>query len=222
MKQATTSEDVPVSHGRGLSLSAWCVVAAFGTYFCMYAFREPFTAAGYRNVIVWGMGYKTVLVTAQVLGYTFSKFVGIKVVAEVPPQRRVALLLGLIGALVMAIVAFAPAEVAAPEGAGRLGWAGTMLAAAGMGAAYGLFPIGWIVLAAIFLYNLTVETGQFEVVKRSVLALSEDRRIQALLIAFCFGAFVEGATTPVDIQEYWTFTRPVGPKPWRLSAIQSA
>src|SRR5262249_23712879 len=65
-----------------------------------------------------------------------------------------------------------------------------------------LFPIGWIVLAAIFLYNLTVETGQFEVVKHSVTNLSDDRRIQALLIAFSFGAFIEGAAgfgTPVAI-----------------------
>src|SRR5262249_33719979 len=78
----------------------------------------------------------------------------------------------------------------------------TVLAAAGYGAAFGLLPIGWIVLSAIFLYNLTVETGHFETVKRSVLALSDDRRIQALLIAFCFGAFVEGAAgfgTPVAI-----------------------
>jgi lactate permease len=66
-------------------------------------------------------------------------------------------------------------------------------AAAGYGAAVGLFPIGWIVLAAVFLYCLTVETGHFEVVKFSVTALSPDRRIQALLIAFSFGAFLEGA-----------------------------
>jgi lactate permease len=82
------------------------------------------------------------------------------------------------------------------------GWAGSMLAAAGNGAAFGLFPIGWIVVAAIFLYSLTVETGQFEIVKHSVTALSDDRRIQALLIAFSFGAFVEGAAgfgTPVAI-----------------------
>lgn len=78
----------------------------------------------------------------------------------------------------------------------------TALAAAADGAAYGLFPIGWIVVMAIFLYSLTVETGQFEVVKRSVAVLSPDRRIQALLIAFSFGAFVEGAAgfgTPVAI-----------------------
>src|SRR5687767_12518414 len=70
------------------------------------------------------------------------------------------------------------------------------------GAAYGLFPIGWIILAAVFLYNLTVRTGQFDIVKASVARLSADRRIQALLVAFSFGAFIEGAAgfgTPVAI-----------------------
>src|SRR5512145_297731 len=78
----------------------------------------------------------------------------------------------------------------------------TAAATAGYGAAYGLFPIGWIILSAVFLYNLTVETGQFEIVKRSVASLSADRRVQALLIAFSFGAFIEGAAgfgTPVAI-----------------------
>jgi lactate permease len=78
----------------------------------------------------------------------------------------------------------------------------TAAATAAYGAAYGLLPIGWIVVNAVFLYNLTVETGQFEIVKRSVASLSSDRRIQALLIAFSFGAFIEGASgfgTPVAI-----------------------
>ena len=66
------------------------------------------------------------------------------------------------------------------------------LIAAGDGACFGLFPIGWIVFAAVFLYTLTVEAGQFEKIKSSVAELSPDRRIQALLIAFCFGAFMEG------------------------------
>jgi lactate permease len=76
------------------------------------------------------------------------------------------------------------------------------LAAAGFGACFGLFPIGWIVLAAVFLYVLTVQAGEFEKVKASVAALSPDRRVQALLIAFSFGAFIEGAAgfgTPVAI-----------------------
>jgi len=57
----------------------------------------------------------------------------------------------------------------------------------------GLFPIGWIVLCAVFLYNLTVKTGHFEVIKDSIAAITEDRRLQALLIGYCFGAFLEGA-----------------------------
>jgi lactate permease len=75
-------------------------------------------------------------------------------------------------------------------------------AAALNGAAYGLFPIGWIVLAAIFVYDITVETGKFDIVKATIAGLASDRRIQALLIAFSFGAFIEGAAgfgTPVAI-----------------------
>ena len=67
---------------------------------------------------------------------------------------------------------------------------------------FGLVPMGWIVLAAVFLFHLTVRTGQFEIVKQSVAAISPDRRMQALLIAFCFGTFIEGAAgfgTPVAI-----------------------
>jgi lactate permease len=67
------------------------------------------------------------------------------------------------------------------------------LMAAVHGALYGLFPISWIVIAAVFLYQITVRTGQFDVIKQSVVSLTDDRRIQALLIAFCFGAFLEGA-----------------------------
>jgi lactate permease len=70
------------------------------------------------------------------------------------------------------------------------------------GAAFGLFPIGWIVLCAIFVYDITVHTGQFEIVKQTIAGLADDRRIQVLLIAFSFGAFIEGAAgfgTPVAI-----------------------
>ncbi|RKO66443.1 L-lactate permease [Desulfofundulus salinus] len=70
------------------------------------------------------------------------------------------------------------------------------------GAMVGLFPIGWIVVTAVFLYNLTVKTGQFEIIKDSIASITEDRRLQALLIAFSFGAFLEGAAgfgTPVAI-----------------------
>lgn len=57
----------------------------------------------------------------------------------------------------------------------------------------GIWPISWIVLTAVFLYNLTVEAGQFDVIKSSIASISNDRRIQALLVAFSFGAFLEGA-----------------------------
>ncbi len=90
----------------GFSLPLWCVVAAFGTYFCMYAFRKPFTAGLYSELSLWGIGFKTVLVTAQVLGYTLSKFLGIKVVAEVKPNQRVVRLLVLILGAELALLLF--------------------------------------------------------------------------------------------------------------------
>src|SRR3984893_2276913 len=61
------------------------------------------------------------------------------------------------------------------------------------GAAYGMFPIAWIVFSSIMLYRLAVETGKFEIIKDSVGSLTDDRRLQALFIAFSFGAFIEGA-----------------------------
>jgi lactate permease len=100
-----------------------------------------------------------------------------------------AALLGLVSALAVSVFVFGM-----PPGAAA--------ATALYGAAYGFLPIGWIVLNAVFLYSLTVETGQFEILKASVGRLSHDRRIQALLVAFSFGAFIEGASgfgTPVAI-----------------------
>ncbi|MGX1983265.1 lactate permease [Thermolongibacillus altinsuensis] len=61
------------------------------------------------------------------------------------------------------------------------------------GAVYGILPIGWIIITSVFLYKLTVKTGQFDIIRNSVLSITEDRRLQALLIAFSFGAFLEGA-----------------------------
>jgi lactate permease len=104
-------------------------------------------------------------------------------------RAHIAALAGLLAALAISVVVYGmPASSA--------------VATAVYGAAYGLLPIGWIILNAVFLYNLTVETGQFEIVKASVSRLSSDRRIQALLVAFSFGAFIEGASgfgTPVAI-----------------------
>jgi lactate permease len=104
-------------------------------------------------------------------------------------RAHVAALAGLVAALAVSTLVFGMPLLTAG-------------ATAAYGAAYGLLPIGWIILNAVFLYNLTVETGQFEIVKNSVSRLSADRRIQALLVAFSFGAFIEGASgfgTPVAI-----------------------
>jgi len=79
---------------------------------------------------------------------------------------------------------------------------GPMIGAITYGAAFGLFPIGWIVFWAIILYRITLETGKFEILKDSIGSLTDDRRLQALLIAFAFGAFIEGAAgfgTPVAV-----------------------
>jgi lactate permease len=95
-------------------------------------------------------------------------------------RAQIAALAGLVSALLIAV------------------WVYQMpMAMAGMaavnGAIFGLFPIGWIVLNAMFVYHLSVETGQFAVLQRKIATVSSDRRIQALLIAFSFGAFIEGA-----------------------------
>ncbi len=67
------------------------------------------------------------------------------------------------------------------------------LASAGFGFAYGLWPIAWIIVTAVFLYKIVVKTGQFDVIRASVLSITDDQRLQMLLIGFAFGAFLEGA-----------------------------
>lgn len=100
-----------------------------------------------------------------------------------------AALAGLASALITAVVFFGmPVHLA--------------LNSAAFGALYGLFPIGWIVVTAIFVYEITVATGQFEVLRGRIARLASDRRLQVLMIAFSFGAFIEGAAgfgTPVAI-----------------------
>ena len=64
--------------------------------------------------------------------------------------------------------------------------------ACGLGSIFGLVRIAWVIVASIFLYHVAVETGQFQVMKESIAALSSDKRLQVILIAFCFGAFLEG------------------------------
>ena len=104
-------------------------------------------------------------------------------------RAHIAALLGLAAALLVAIAGFGmPAEMA--------------MRAAGYGAAFGLLPIGWIILNIMFLYNLTNEKGEFSILQRSISSISNDRRLQLLFIAFSLGAFFEGAAgfgTPVAV-----------------------
>jgi len=94
-------------------------------------------------------------------------------------RAQLAALAGLIVAGIIAVLAYhMPADL--------------VVRSALFGAAFGLFPIGWILVNAVFLYHVSVETGQFAVLQRQVAGVSGDRRIQALLIAFSFGAFIEG------------------------------
>jgi L-lactate transport len=67
------------------------------------------------------------------------------------------------------------------------------LASVGYGFIYGLWPIAWIILTAVFLYKITVKTGQFDIIRASVISITEDQRLQMLLVGFSFGAFLEGA-----------------------------
>ncbi|MFT3920921.1 MAG: DUF5690 family protein [Myxococcales bacterium] len=87
--------------------AVWAVTAAFGTYFCMYFFRKPFTAATFDGAIAFGLDFKKVLVVAQVLGYMFSKFIGIKVIAEMPRERRAWGIVVLIAVAEVALLLFA-------------------------------------------------------------------------------------------------------------------
>jgi len=104
-------------------------------------------------------------------------------------RAHLAAVLGLLSALGVAIIAFGmPVKLAA--------------LAAVNGALFGLLPIGWIVLNIIFLHRLTEENGSFKVLQDSIANVTDDRRLQLLLIAFCFGAFFEGAAgfgTPVAV-----------------------
>ena len=81
--------------------------AAFGVYFCMYAFRKPFSAAEYEGLEVWGYGLKVVLVLSQLIGYLISKFIGIKVISEMRSERRAMAVVALILIAEAALVGFA-------------------------------------------------------------------------------------------------------------------
>jgi L-lactate transport len=124
--------------------------------------------------------------------------------------RKASWIASLAGLLTAAIVAIAVYRM-------PVSLAGSAVA---YGAAQGLFPIGWVVFSAILLYNITVATGRFDIVRASVGNLTADRRLQALLIAFAFGAFIEGAAgfgTPVAVAA--AMLTGLGFKPFRAATI---
>src|SRR5690606_218294 len=86
-------------------------LAAFGTYFCMYAFRKTFTVATFEGMEFMGVDYKICLIIAQVLGYALAKFVGIKIISELRADRRLPLLISLVlvGELALLLFALVPA-----------------------------------------------------------------------------------------------------------------
>jgi lactate permease len=97
------------------------------------------------------------------------------------------------------------------------------LDAAGEGAAFGFFPIMWIVINAIWIYNMTVESGHFDVLGRSFSSISSDQRIQAIIVAFCFGALLEalaGFGTPVAITSVMLIA--LGLRPIKAAAVALA
>lgn len=104
-------------------------------------------------------------------------------------KGHIAAIAGLLGALIVAIAIWdMPVNLA--------------LSSTLFGAAFGLFPIVWIVVTAVWVYNMTVESGEFEIIKDSLARLTDDRRLQALLIAYSFSCFIEGTAgfgTPVAI-----------------------
>ncbi len=106
--------------------------------------------------------------------------------------RITAWISGLVSLLVALLVAVVGFDMPFDQALGVSVW----------GAAFGFFPIMWIVINAIWVYNMTVETGHFDVLRRSFAAVSDDMRVQAIIIAFCFGALMEalaGFGTPVAI-----------------------
>lgn len=86
--------------------SLYAVIAAFSTYACMYAFRKPIATGEFADYIYWGIDLKTLLIIAQVIGYTLSKFIGIKVVSEMLRHRRAITILVLVGAAELALLFF--------------------------------------------------------------------------------------------------------------------
>lgn len=82
--------------GKNVTVFSYGALASFATYFCMYAFRKPFSVATFAGLELWGIDYKIILIISQVLGYMLSKFIGIKLISELRPEKRLFSLLGLV------------------------------------------------------------------------------------------------------------------------------
>ena len=84
-------------HNTGFKFNAFCICAALITYTSMYAFRKPLSAATFEGIVYWGVDYKVIALISQVIGYTCSKFLGIKIVSGMKPTQRTAYILSLVG-----------------------------------------------------------------------------------------------------------------------------
>src|SRR4030081_3165528 len=149
----------------------------------------------------FGRWWLSTLVAALPLLVLFGLLAGLKV------KPHLCAIAGAFTAAVVAVVFFGmPVKLAAMS--------------FGYGVAFGLLKIAWIVLAAVFLYDISVATGQFQIMKESVAGITPDRRLQALLVAFCFGAFIEGAAgfgAPVAIAG--AFMIGLGFRPFHAAAL---
>jgi lactate permease len=151
--------------------------------------------------VLWGNWWLTTLLAALPIIVLFTLLAGLRV------KPHWCAIAGAATAVVVAVLFFKmPAALAGM----------TFL----YGVAFGILKIAWIVLAAVYLYDISVHTGQFEIMKESVAGITADRRLQLLLVAFCFGAFIEGAAgfgAPVAIAG--AFMIGLGFKPFHAAAL---
>ncbi|HKN69522.1 MAG TPA: L-lactate permease [Terriglobales bacterium] len=181
----TTSQKTPVpTSSPSANLMAWITALIAAVVGAVFILRLPPLASPWsQNYDPTGHWWLSTLVAALPI------VVLLGTLALLHIKAHYAALLGLATALATAVFVFhMPARLAATT--------------AVYGAGYGLFPIGWIILNVIFLYRMTLQTGRFKVLQESMTGITQDTRLQLLLIAFSFGAFFEGASgfgTPVAV-----------------------
>jgi len=90
-----------------MNVTLKAAIAAFGVYFSMYAFRKPFTIASFNDLDFFGFDYKILIIIAQAIGYFISKFIGIKFISELKPEKRIVFLLVFIAVAELALLGFA-------------------------------------------------------------------------------------------------------------------